>query len=162
MFKISFLLNYYAAILVITRQTLMDMRKAVRLELSEVQRLELEKGYRKGERHCFRMRCLALLLKAEGLSAAEVGERTGMEQHTVRKWLKRYEEEGIKGLETRPGRGRKPIMDCSDEEAVRRAIEQDRQSVNKAREAWQQASGKEASESTFKRFLSALAQDISV
>ena len=140
----------------------MDMRKAVRLELSEAQRLELERGYRMGEKHCFRMRCLALLLKAEGLSAAEVGERTGMEQHTVRKWLKRYEEEGVKGLETRPGRGRKPIMDCSDEEAVRRAIEQDRQSVNKAREAWQQASGKEASESTFKRFLSALAQDISV
>ena len=138
------------------------MRKAVRLELSEAQRLELERGYRLGKKHCFRMRCLAVLLKADGLSAAIVGERTGMEQHTVSKWLKRYEREGIKGLETRPGRGRKPIMDCSDEEAVRRAIEQDRQSVNKAREAWQQASGKEASESTFKRFLSALAQDISV
>ncbi len=81
------------------------------------------------------MRCLAILLKAEGLSAAKVGERTEMEQHTVSKWLKRYEKEGIKGLETRPGRGRKPIMDCSDEEAVRRAIEQDRQSVDKAREA---------------------------
>ena len=138
------------------------MRKAVRLELNEAQRLELERGYRLGEKHCFRMRCLAILLKAEGLSAAKVGERTEMEQHTVSKWLKRYEKEGIKGLETRPGRGRKPIMDCSDEGAVRRAIEQDRQSVDKAREAWQQASGKEASESTFKRFLSALAQDISV
>ena len=138
------------------------MRKAVRLELSEAQRMELESGYRQGKRHCFRMGCLAVLLKAEGLSASEVGERTEMEQHTVSKWLKRYREEGIKGLETRPGRGRKPIMDSSDEEAVRRAIEQDRQSVDKAREAWQQASGKEASESTFKRFLSALAQDISV
>ena len=62
-----------------------------------------------GSKHCFRMRCLALLLKAEGLSCLEVGERTGMEQHTVRKWLKRYGEEGVKGLETRPGRGRKPI-----------------------------------------------------
>ncbi|MBQ6751569.1 MAG: helix-turn-helix domain-containing protein, partial [Bacteroidaceae bacterium] len=65
-------------------------------------------------------------------------------------------------LETRPGRGRKPIMDCSDEEAVRRAIEEDRQSVNKAKATWEQSSGKEESESTFKRFLSALAQDISV
>ena len=138
------------------------MRKAVRLELNEAQRMELERGYRMGAEHCFRMRCLALLLKADGLSAAEVGERTGMEQHTVTKLFNRYKKEGIKGLETRPGRGRKPIMDCSDEEAVRRAIEQDRQSVNKAREAWQQASGKDASESTFKRFLSALAQDISV
>lgn len=105
---------------------------------------------------------LALLLKASGLSATEVGERAEMEQHTVKKWLKRYEKEGVKGLETRPGRGRKPIMDSSDEEAVHRAIEEDRQSVNRARESWQQSSGKEAGESTFKRFLSALAQDISV
>lgn len=60
-----------------------------------------------------------------------------------------------------PGRGRKPIMDCTDEEVVRKAIEQDRQSVSKAREAWQKATGKEASDLTFKRFLSALAQDIS-
>lgn len=138
------------------------MRSILRLELSEAQRSELERGYRFGEKHCFGMRCLAVLLKADGMSAAKVGERTEMEQHTVNKWLKRYKEEGVKGLNTRPGRGRKPIMDCSDEAAVRLAIERDRQSVNKAREAWQQASGKEASESTFKCFLAALAQDISV
>ncbi len=48
-----------------------------------------------------------------------------------------------------------------DEEVVRKAIEQDRQSVSKAREAWQKATGKEASDLTFKRFLSALAQDVS-
>ncbi len=52
-------------------------------------------------------------------------------------WVKRYEENGIKGLETRPGQGRKPIMDCSDEEAVRKAIEEGRPSVSKAREALQ-------------------------
>lgn len=66
--------------------------------------------------------------------------------------MKRYEENDIKGLETRPGQGRKPIMDCSDEEAVRKAIEEDRQSVSKAREAWQNATAKEASDITFKRF----------
>ena len=42
-----------------------------------------------------------------------------------------------------------------------KAIEQDRQSVSKAREAWPKATGKEASDLTFKRFLSALAQDVS-
>ena len=51
-------------------------------------------------------------------------------------------------------------MDCSDEEAVRIAIEDDRQSVRKAKEAWRQATGKEASESTFRAFLSALVRDI--
>lgn len=108
------------------------------------------------------MRCRAVLLKADGLSADKAGEQTEMTGISVRSWVRRFEAEGIKGLETRPGRGRKPIMDCSDEEIVSRAIEQDRQSVGKAKAAWEAATGKEASEMTFKRFLSALAQDISV
>ena len=132
------------------------------MELSEAHHKELEKGYRKGSSHCYRMRCLAVLLRAGGMTLEAVGGRTEMGLKAVSRWVARYKAEGIKGLETRPGRGRKPIMDSSDEEAVRRAIEQDRQSVNKAREAWQRVSGKEASESTFKRFLSALAQDTSV
>lgn len=33
-------------------------------------------------------------------------------------------------------------MDYSDEEAVRKTIEEDRQSVSKVREAWEKASGK--------------------
>ena len=37
-----------------------------------------------------------------------------------------------------------------------KAIEQDRQSVSKAREAWQKATGKEASDLTFKRFFISL------
>ena len=81
---------------------------------------------------------------------------------SVNTWVKRFLSEGIGGLQTRSGRGRKPIMDCSDEQAVRLAIEGDRQSVSKAKQAWQQAIGKQASDITFKRFLSALAQDISV
>ena len=63
-------------------------------------------------------------------------------------------------METRLGQGRKPIMDCSDEEAVRKAIEVDRQSVSKARKAWEKASGKKASDIAFNRFLGVLVQDI--
>ena len=81
---------------------------------------------------------------------------------SVNSWVKRFESEGIKGLKTRAVRGCKPIMDSSDEEAVRIAIKNRRQSVRKAREARQQATGKEASESTFRAFLSALARDIDV
>jgi transposase len=122
----------------------------------------VEEGFRTGKSHAFRMRCRAILLKAQGLPSKEVGAQTEMTHISVNSWVKRFEVEGIKGLETRPGRGRKPIMDSSDEEAVRKAVENDRQSVMKAKEAWQQASGKEASESTFRAFLSALARDIDV
>lgn len=137
------------------------MGKPKVLELTEAERLALEKGFRLGEKHCFRMRCRAVLLKADGLSAESAGKQTEMSHVSVNSWVKRFKSEGIEGLKTRPGRGRKPIMDSTDEEEVRRAIEQDRQSVSKARAAWEKASGKEASDSTFKRFLSALAQDIS-
>ncbi len=137
------------------------MGKITKIELSESERIKLNFGYKEGSSHCFRMRCKAVLLKSEGLSSEAIGKIVEMTHISVNNWVKRYLLEGISGLETRKGRGRKPIMNCSDEEAVRKAIENDRQSVNKAREAWQNAVGKEANETTFKRFLSALAQDIS-
>jgi transposase len=138
------------------------MGKIKQLELTDVQRRQLSEGFRNGASHCFRMRCRAVLLKGEGMSSAKAGEMTEMSLVSVNAWMKRFLSEGMAGLQTRPGRGRKPIMDCSDEAVVRAAIEQDRQSVSKARAAWQEATGKEASNLTFKRFLSALAQDISV
>ena len=85
------------------------------LELSEVDRLKLEKGYHNGPTHSSRIRCKSILLKSEGKSAPKIAEMLEVTVHTVYTWIKRYEENGIKGLETRPGQGRKPIMDCSDE-----------------------------------------------
>ncbi|MDR1097517.1 MAG: helix-turn-helix domain-containing protein [Tannerella sp.] len=130
--------------------------------LTESERNKLKYGFRSGESHCFRMRCRATLLKSEGLSSARVGEQIEMTARSVNGWVKRFESDGIKGLRTRPGQGRNPVMESSDGEAVRKAIESDRQSVRAARKAWQNASGKEASELTFRRFLFALAQDTDV
>lgn len=122
------------------------------LILTDLERSSLLVGFRQGENHVLRMRCRAILLKSEGLSSVCIGEQTEMTAQSVNGWVKRLESEGIQGLHTRPGQGRKPIMDCSDENAVRKAIESDRQSVRAAKEAWQNASGKDASELTFRRF----------
>ena len=108
------------------------------------------------------MRCRTILLKSNGLTSKEVGIQAEMTHISVNSWVKRFECEGVKGLDTRPRRGRKPIMDSSDEDAVHRAIENDWQGMKKAKEAWQQSSSKKASESTFWAFLSALARDIDV
>lgn len=86
------------------------MGKIKTLELASTQESALENGFRNGSSHAFRMRCKAVLLKAQGLSPPKVGEQQEMHQATVNKWVKRFETEGIKGLETRPGRGRKPII----------------------------------------------------
>lgn len=57
-------------------------------------------------------------------------------------------------MKTRSSQGFKPIMDYFDEELLRKAIEEDRQSVSKAREAQEKASGKK-DDITFKHFLGA-------
>ena len=75
------------------------------------------------------MRCRAVILKGKGQSSVEEGQQTEMNFVSVNTWVKRFLAEGIDGKKTHPGRGRKPIMDCSDEQAVRLAIEHDRQRV---------------------------------
>jgi transposase len=86
------------------------MGKKKIVQLSAEQRAELEKGYRTGKSHAFRQRCQMILLKSENRTSIEVAEFLGVCEVVVNNWLKRFESEGIKGLETRAGRGRPPIL----------------------------------------------------
>lgn len=138
------------------------MAKRKQIMLTEEERLELEAGYRHGPNHRFRVRCRAILLKSESLSNEQVAQKLDVSTPSVFNWTKRYAKEGIGGLKTRAGQGRKPIMDSSDEPLVREAVSRERQSVKRAKALWQRASSKKASDITFKRFLGVLAQDISV
>ena len=83
------------------------MGKKKIVQLSAEQRTELDKGYRKGKSHTLRLRCQMILLKAEERTSTEVAEILGCCEVVVNNWVKRYEAEGIKGLETRAGRGRR-------------------------------------------------------
>lgn len=76
------------------------------------------------------MRYLVILLKSE-----EVRGCTEMTHISANSWIKRFKTGGISGLETRLDCGYKLIMDCSDKKAVRKTIEQDKQSVKKAKDA---------------------------
>ena len=86
------------------------MGKTKVIELTAEQRTALENGYRKGSGHAFRTRCQMILLKSEQRASAEVGKILGCCEMVVNGWLSRYEAEGVKGLETRKGRGRKPKL----------------------------------------------------
>jgi transposase len=130
------------------------MGKVKRIELSEKERTALEKGYRDGKKHGFRKRCHLILLKSEGRSSEEVGRILGICEIAVNNWVKRFVAEGIKGLETRPGRGRKPVLERSvDFDRVREAVTQNRQRIELAREELQASLGKDFSAMTLKRFL---------
>jgi transposase len=128
--------------------------------LTAGQRIELELGFREGISHSFRMRCHSILLKSEGRTSKDVGMIVGMRNVSVDHWVKRYKDEGFSGLFTRPGRGRKSIMQAEDKESVLSAVKANRQRLQTAKAEWERSSGKKVSRNTFKNFLRSLAEDI--
>jgi transposase len=129
------------------------MGKTKVIELTAEQREELENGYRNSQTHSFRQRCQMILLKSEERTSIEVVGILGSCEMTVNNWLKRYEAEGIEGLRTRPGRGRKAILQAVDLEQIKAAVKQSRQKISVARAELEASLGKEFSHSSLKRYL---------
>lgn len=132
--------------------------------LTNSQQAELERELKSNANHSFRRRCQAILLKAAGRKSKDVAQIVGMCHVSVNSWLKRFKTDGIEGLTTKPGRGRKPLLDrVADKEAVLAAVKTNRQRIQLAKADWQatrQAGSKPVSESTFRTFLKTLVADI--
>jgi transposase len=122
------------------------MGKTKVVELSAAQRAELEDGYRNGLTHSLRQRCLMVLLKGEKRTSLEVAGILGSCEMTVNNWLARYQSAGIAGLQTRPGRGGKAILQAADLESVKAAVKRSRQPIAVARAELERSLGKEFSQ----------------
>ena len=130
--------------------------------LSESAKSAPESRARTGKTSSFRIRCEVLLLKAMDLTSEQVANLTSMTYVSVNAWTRRYKEEGIEGLKTKPGRGRKAVLEVEvDQESVLQTVKANRQRIQTAKAAWEQETNKTVSLSTFKSFLKALADDIS-
>lgn len=136
------------------------IKKIQTISLTEDQRISLEDGYRNGSKPQFRMRCHAILLKGTGRSNEEISSILGCTAASVYNWQKRFETDGISGLKTKSAQRRKPLLTALDEDSVRKAIENDRQSLRAAKANWEAATGRTVSESTLRRFLKTLVRDI--
>ncbi|WP_438850322.1 helix-turn-helix domain-containing protein [Bacteroides acidifaciens] len=102
----------------------------------------------------------AVLLNRLDLSSKAIGLQTEM-SHVICQLLGKTFCRKARRLADSSRQWRKPIMDCTDEEVVRKAIEQDRQSVSKAGKPGRRPLARKRSDLTSSVFLSALAQDIS-
>lgn len=135
-------------------------RKVQKIELTEFQRTELEKGYRESKSANFSRRCHMVLLKGEGRSADDIASIFDISHQTVNNWVKRYRRSGLEGLQTRPGQGRKPILDIEqDAQKVKQAVQKERQRLSQAKDILEQELDKEFSLLTLKRFLKNLTAD---
>ena len=72
-------------------------------------------------------RARIVLGSADGLSARALRREVGVSLPTVKRWLDRYEAEGLAGLEDRPRRGRPRTSVTAEVEAevVRRTLEEE-------------------------------------
>ncbi len=124
---------------------------------------ELETRYRTHPSHAVRTRCQLVLLKAEGRNSKEVAGIVKLCEMSVNNWLARYKAEGIAGLVTKPGRGRKPII-CTEEDRQKalELIKENRQRLQTAKAEWEAQQGKAIGRDAFRRFLKALVDDTSV
>ena len=130
------------------------MGKIKTVELTSGQRAALERGYREGSSHAFRRRCQMILLKSEQRPSAELADILNCCEVVVNNWLKRFEAEGVAGLRTKPGRGRKPILDAEKDLAtVKAAVQAHRQRLSLARAELETALAKQFSNKTLERYI---------
>lgn len=135
-------------------------RKAKQIDLTAAERTELEKGYKQSNSATFSRRCHMILLKSQGRTSEEIAHIFGTTIQPVNSWVKRYEKEGIKGLHTKPGRGRPAIFDSqADEAKVKAVVKKERQRLKTAQQILQTELDKEFSLKTLKRFLKNLSAD---
>jgi len=135
-------------------------RKAKVLNLSIEERASLEAGYKNSDSSVFSRRCHIILLKSDRRSSTEIGTIVGLNRQSVDSWVKRYQLEGLSGLLTKSGQGRKLILDPETEAfKVRQVVENERQRLKSAKVILEQELNKEFSLKTLQRFLKNLGQD---
>ncbi len=125
-------------------------------ELSEEQKQALEEGHKKGKSHRFRTRCQAILLSHQGYSVQALAGLFKVSDLSIYKWLNRFEDGGVKALQTQPGKGRKPLLKLENQthvELVENQLEKQNQRVKLVKDHLEKQLGYSLSESTLKRFL---------
>src|SRR3954447_3708670 len=138
------------------------MRPAIKLELTAEQQRALEQWMRSWDTApVVRLRSQLILLKAQGRSAQDISSIVGMCAITVHSWVKRYRSEGISGLLTKAGRGRKKLLEQQeDAPAVELSLQAHRQSLKAAQAAYEANGGKKVSEDSLRAFLKVVATPI--
>lgn len=90
--------------------------------LSEQERNDLKRGARR-EVGRVSERMHAVLLSARGYDVAQIASILEYDEATVRRWIERYEAEGLEGLQDRPRSGRPRSASAVAQDSIRRAME---------------------------------------
>lgn len=68
-------------------------------------------------------RLRTVLLAKQGFTAPEIATCTGFSRRSVQEWVARYNADGLDGLKTKSGRGRKPPLTPEQEEQLQQRLD---------------------------------------
>lgn len=77
----------------------------IRIDLTPEEKSKLE-TIRRSRRSQVAERCHYVLLNAQGFGVPHIARRLERNEHTIRKWLKAYDDHGLAGLDNAPPPGR--------------------------------------------------------
>ena len=100
-----------------------------------------------------------MLLSNQGYEVKQIAVIFSVIPLTVYHWFTAWEKQGLVGLLTKPGQGRKPILLPSDQAAIQQRVQAENQRLKQVRAHLQEELAKEFSHSTLKRFLKTLVCD---
>jgi transposase len=67
-----------------------------------------------------RMRASIILESSNGIKVSEISEELHLNKHTVRLWIKRFNQDGMQGLESKPVPGRPPSITDKQKDTIMR------------------------------------------
>ena len=138
-------------------------RKSKHIEkLTEEQKSSLNKGYRHGKSPLYRRKCHCILLSHSGKTASELASFFAVTVHSIREWLKQWEQHGQESLNLQPGRGRKPKLDTEQAQhvqTVKTLVKNEPKNLRRVTAQIKNQLGIEVSKKTLTRFLKNLNTD---
>ena len=108
----------------------MSRRKVFVKELTTGEKKELERGKKAGKSFSYRTRCHAILLSNKGYEISQITDVLEVHRSSVYTWFSAWENQGIEGLKTKAGQGRKAMLCVNNKEHVK-AVEKTVEKVAK-------------------------------
>jgi transposase len=112
------------------------MRPPLRVQLRGYQLVRLESMYSQTRCARTRLRIQMVLLSDEGYSVEEIAQITHQSEHTVRRWIHRFVEDGYRGLYEAPHSGRPPEITPVIEQMLREYVLKSPRELGVNRPSW--------------------------
>ncbi|HEX8290098.1 MAG TPA: helix-turn-helix domain-containing protein [Pyrinomonadaceae bacterium] len=126
------------------------------IKLSETDLKSLQQGQRYGKHFLFRDRCQCLLLSHQGQTIPQLTGLFKVHRVTIYEWFNLWESGGIEALHKKPGQGRRPKLQITNQRhvtTVQKAVSEERQSLKQAAAKLANELKIEMHPDTLKRFL---------